>query len=372
MLDHRSQTGINVLDLLRLSAIPGVGTNRLRALISHFGSPTAALAASPVDLARVEGIEKRLASTIVHFEGGGSFAEEQLSLLNRANGRIVTLWDEEYPEYLRKIYDPPPFLFVRGAIEQNDRFSIAIVGTRLPSQYGKLAAERFAQELSEKGITIVSGLARGIDTIAHCSCLKSGGRTIAVIGSGIDLIYPPENLRLAEQIENHGAIVSECYMGAAPDAGNFPRRNRLVSGMTLGTLIVETPENGGAMITASTALDQNRELFCVPGNITEKNSIGTNLLIRDGRAKLVVTVDDILAELEPALRPILKKSSPQAPVQLSIFEHRLLELLGSEPLHIDLLSEKSGLSMPDTLVNMLGLEFKGMVRQLAGKMFVKL
>ena len=158
-------------------------------------------------------------------------------------------------------------------------------------------------------------------------------------------------------------------MGATPDAGNFPRRNRIVSGMTLGTLIVETPENGGAMITASTALDQNRELFCIPGNITEKNSIGTNLLIRDGRAKLVQSVDDILAELEPALRPILKTISPQVPVQLSIFELRLLELLTSEPLHIDTLSEKSGLSMPDTLVNMLGLEFKGMVRQLAGKMF---
>jgi len=372
MPEQRSHTGINVLDLLRLSAIPGVGTNRLRALVSHFGSPTAVLEASPQDLVRVEGIEKRLASTIAHFEGGEAFAEEQLSLLNKVNGRVVTLWDDEYPEYLRKIYDPPPFLFVRGVIEPTDRYAIAIVGTRLPSQYGKLMAERFAQELSEKGITIVSGLARGIDTIAHASSLRSGGRTIAVIGSGIDIIYPPENLRLAEQIENCGALVSECYMDAAPDAGNFPRRNRLVSGMTLGTLIVETPENGGAMITASTALDQNRELFCIPGNITEKNCIGTNLLIRDGRAKLVVTVDDIIAELEPALRPILKASLPQNPIQLSMFELRLLELLGSETLHIDTLAERSELSMPDTLVSLLGLEFKGMVKQLAGKMFVKL
>jgi DNA processing protein len=282
------------------------------------------------------------------------------------------LWDEEYPEYLRKIYDPPPFLFVRGKIEQNDRFAIAIVGTRVPSPYGRLAAERFAHELCDKGIAIVSGLARGIDTIAHSSCLKAGGRTLAVIGSGVDVVYPPENQNLAEQIEMRGAIVSEFYMGTPPDAGNFPRRNRIVSGMTLGTLIVESPENGGAMITASTALDQNRELFCIPGNITEKNSIGTNILIRDGRAKLVLSVDDILAELGSALRPILKKAPTQPSVQLSVFELRILELLSSEPLHIDTLSEKSGLSIPDTLVNLLGLEFKGMVRQLAGKMFLKL
>ena len=366
------ESGINISDLLQLSAIPGVGTNRLRALVTHFGTPTSALAASPRDLIRVEGIDKKLASTIAHYKNGRAFAEEQLSNINKVNGRIITLWHDEYPEYLRKIYDPPPLLFVLGTIEHNDKYAVAIVGTRRPSAYGKLTAERFAKELSEKGITVVSGLARGIDTVAHFSSLRAGGRTIAVIGSSIDVIYPSENKKLAECIEERGAVVSEFFMGTKPDPGNFPRRNRLISGMSLGTLIIETAENGGAMITASMALDQNRELFCIPGNITEKYSIGTNRLIRDGHAKLVQSVDDIIAELKTSLRPILKEESPQAQVVLSIFEQKIFDLLTSEPTHIDVLSEQSGLSIPDTLVNLLSLEFKGLVRQLAGKMFLKL
>lgn len=372
MSAQSSTSEINVFDLLRLSAVPGVGASRLRILVSHFGSPARVLEASALDISKVEGIEKRLAATIAHFDGGSEFAEEQLSALNRIDGRIVTIWDDEYPELLRKIYDPPPLLFVLGTIEPNDRYAVAVVGTRLPSNYGKLIAEKLTRELSAKGITIVSGLARGIDTISHLSAFQTGGRTIAVIGSGLDRIYPPENREHVERFREQGAIVSEFGMGALPDAGNFPRRNRIVSGMTLGTLIIETPENGGAMITGSTALDQNRELFCVPGNITEKNSIGGNILIRDGRAKLVLTVDDIIAELEPALRPILKNTPEPPPLQLSIFESRLLELLAPEPLHVDLLSERAGLSIPDTLVNMLSLEFKGLVRQLAGKVFVKM
>ncbi|HTR81023.1 MAG TPA: DNA-processing protein DprA [Bacteroidota bacterium] len=371
MQQSDSQLGMNISDLLRLSAIPGVGGNRLRTLIGHFGSPSKVLEASPRELLRVGGIEKKLASTIAHYTGGDAFAEEQLSLLNKVEGRIVTIWDEEYPAYLKKIYDPPPFLFIRGRIERDDQYAIAVVGTRNPSSYAGVVAERFSKDLCAKGITIVSGLARGIDTIAHRSALRSDGRTIAVIGSGIDIIYPGENKGLAEQIEKNGAVVSEFFMGTNPDPGNFPRRNRIVSGMSLGTLIVETAENGGAMITASTTLDQNRELFCVPGNITEKNSVGANKLIREGHGKLVQNVDDILAELGPSLQPILKTLSPHPPVQLSVFEQRLFDLLTTSPTHVDILSERSGLSVPDTLVNLLGLEFKGMVKQLAGKMFVK-
>ncbi|MGA9408152.1 MAG: DNA-processing protein DprA [Bacteroidota bacterium] len=366
------ESGINICDLLQLSAIPGVGANRLRALITHFGSPASALAATPRELIRVEGIDKKLASIIAHYKNGKAFADEQLSNVNKINGRIVTLWHDEYPEYLRKIYDPPPFLFVLGTIEHNDKYAVAIVGTRHPSAYGKLIAERFAKELSEKGITIVSGLARGIDTTAHYASLRAGGRTIAVIGSSIDIIYPSENKKLAASIEENGAVVSEFFMGTKPDPGNFPRRNRLISGMSLGTLIIETTENGGAMITASMTLDQNRELFCIPGNITEKYSIGTNRLIRDGHAKLVQSVDDIIAELKTSLRPILKHEHQPAPVALTVFEQKILDLLSSEPSHIDMLSERSGLSIPDTLVNLLSLEFKGIVRQLAGKMFLKL
>jgi DNA processing protein len=263
-------------------------------------------------------------------------------------------------------------LFVLGTIEKNDKYAVAIVGTRLPSAYGKFVAEKFSRELSEKGIMITSGLARGIDTVAHSSSLKAGGRTIAVIGSSIDMIYPSENKKLAGRIEESGAVVSEFFMGTKPDPGNFPRRNRIISGMSLGTLIVETAENGGAMITASATLDQNRELFCIPGNITEKYSFGTNRLIRDGHAKLVQSVDDIIAELKTSLRPILKFVPPQTPVALSVFEQKVFDLLTSEPMHIDVVSERSELSIPDTLVNLLSLEFKGLVRQLAGKMFQRL
>jgi DNA processing protein len=372
MLDSKVQKEIDVSDLLRLSAVPGVGASRLRLLVGHFGSPTAVLAATPRELIRVQGIEKKLASSIAHFKGGNKFVDDQLSLMNKVNGRIVTLWDDEYPEYLRKIYDPPPLMFVRGTIEQNDKYAIAIVGTRHPTAYGKLMAERFAKELAEKGLTIVSGLARGIDTIAHHTAVKLGGRTLAVLGSSIDIIYPSENRRIAAQVEENGAVVSEFVMGTKPDPGNFPRRNRIISGMSLGVLIIETAENGGAMITASIALDQNRELFCVPGNITEKYSIGTNTLIRDGHAKLVQSVDDIIAELEASLRPILKEAPSHSLPQLSVFEQKIFDTLTYEPTHIDALSERSALSMSDTLVNLLSLEFKGIVRQLAGKMFVKM
>ncbi len=364
----------NIRDLLHLAMIPGIGANRLRALVSHFNSPAAALQASPHELIRVEGIEKKLASTIAHHPNNGEAAEHQLSLLNKVNGHIITLWDDEYPEYLRRIYDPPPILFVLGALVPADKFSIAIVGTRRPTAYGKLIAERFACELVKKGITIISGLARGIDTIAHQSTLKSNGRTIAVIGSSIDIIYPPENKKLAEKIEanENGAVVSEFFMGTKPDPGNFPRRNRIISGMSLGTLIVETAEDGGAMITASTALDQNRELFCIPGNITEKYSAGTNKLIRDGHAKLVQNVEDIISELEPVLRPILKTAAPKQEVQLTAFEQKIFDILSSDPVHIDTIAERSQFSTSDALVNLLSLEFKGIVKQLPGKMFVRM
>lgn len=263
-------------------------------------------------------------------------------------------------------------LFVRGEFSPSDKYSVAVVGTRNPTTYGKHVAEKFATELSEKGITVVSGLARGIDTIAHASTVRSGGRTIAVLGSGVDVIYPGENRRLSEQILLNGAVVSEYYMGSKPDAVNFPRRNRIISGISLGTIIVETSESGGAMITASTALDQNREVFAVPGNITEKRSHGTHKLIKEGRAKLVEGIDDVVEELRYKLKPILKdlpKSQPKP--QLSIFEQKLFDALGDDPIHIDALAEKCAMATSDLLVQLLGLELKGVVKQLPGKYFEK-
>jgi DNA processing protein len=362
----------DIKGLLSLSAVPGVGPNRLRALVSHFEDPAAVLQASPRDLVKVNGIDKKTALSIHRFQDGEKFANHQLACLNRVGGRIVTFWDEEYPEPLKKIYDPPSFLFLLGAISPDDEYSVAIVGTRTPTTYGKIIAEKFSEKLAGMGLTIVSGLARGIDTVAHKAALKVSGRTLAVIGSGIDVIYPSENKPLADRVSRNGAVLSEYEMGAAPDAVNFPRRNRIISGLALGTLIVETTESGGAMITANTALDQNREVFAIPGPITESRSSGTNRLIKEGRAKLVESIDDIVSEIRPKLKSRFRTEEKKVETPLSLFEKRLLDCLGTEPLHIDAIAEQTSFSTSDALVNLLSLEFKGLVRQLPGKMFVRL
>jgi len=363
---------MDVRSLLVLSMVQGIGAARLRALVNHFGDPESVLEASERELTSAEGIDRGLAKKIRAERNFEKEVQVQLSRLNKSEARIITFWDREFPENLKKIYDPPVILFVRGEISSADKYSLAIVGTRNPTTYGKHIAEKFAAELSEKGITIVSGLARGIDTTAHATTVRSGGRTIAVLGSGVDVIYPSENRRLSEQILLNGAIISEYYMGAKPDAVNFPRRNRIISGISLGTIIVETDVNGGAMITASTALDQNREVFAVPGNVTEKNSHGTHKLIKEGRAKLVEKIDDIVEELHYKLKPILKDQlKTQAKVQLSIFEQKLFDALGDEPIHIDVLAEKCAMAISDLLVQLLSLELKGVVKQMPGKYFQK-
>lgn len=360
-------------ELLKLSQVPGVGNTRLRALVTHFKNPSTVFHASARELVNVPGIEEKTARNIRHFKNGGGFANEQLRLLKKVDGRIVTFWDEDYPDNLKRIYDPPPYLFVLGTFTEQDKFALAIVGTRNPSAYGKVLAEKFTVELARLGLTIVSGLARGIDTIAHSTAVNHNTRTIAVIGSGIDTIYPPENENLSERIAEQGAVVSEFEMGAQPDAEHFPRRNRIISGLSLGTLIVETDLDGGAMITAQCALDQNREIFAIPGPITEKRNAGCNLLIKRGEAKLVQTVEDILEELASKLKPLLKTKQPTArkEPQLSLFERKIFDALDEEPLHIDAIAGRANVTTADALVQLLGLEFKGLVKQLPGKLFVR-
>jgi DNA processing protein len=371
---------VDIRDLLVLSSIPGIGPNRLRALVSHFRDTRSIAEATPRELCAVEGIEKKTALSIANFfrDSGpalsGKLVQQQLSRLNKVNGRAVTFWDKEYPSSLKKIYDPPPFLFVRGEFAEEDTCSLAIVGTRSPSPYGSRIAARFATELSRLGIPIVSGLARGVDTEAHAATLKAGGRTLAVIGSGIDVVYPPENRQLFDRIAESGVVLSEFLMGAKPDAGNFPRRNRIISGIALGTIIVETGIEGGAMITASTALDQNRAIFAIPSAVGEKRKSGTNLLIKEGKAALIESVEDVLAELHTQLKRLLPPNTDSrrkvAP-ELSLFEQTLYDFLSDDPLHIDVLAEKAHLSTSDALVHLLSMEFKGVVKQLRGKMFVK-
>jgi DNA processing protein len=324
---------------------------------------------------KVEGIDRKLAAQVHSFFRGVSastadrWADDQLARAGRIPARILTIWDREYPTALRRIYDPPAIVFVRGAFVESDSRAIAVVGTRGPSSYGSQMASTFSEGLAGLGFTVVSGLARGIDTIAHTAALRAGGRSIAVIGSGLDVPYPPENRSLADRISGQGAVVSEYPMRTKPDAVNFPRRNRIVSGLALGTIVVETGIDGGAMITAAMALDQNREVFAVPGPVNTRRPSGTHRLIREGKAMLLERVEEVLVELglagsTPAVRP-----APSEAVALNLFEQKLLDAVGDQPEHIDLLADRAGLSIADALVHLLSLEFKSLVRQHPGKVF---
>jgi len=357
--------------LLQLLAVPGIGPVRVRALVGHFRSTETVLSAPVHALSQVEGIERTLAENI-HQANNAAIAQQQIELAERHACHLLTFWDAEFPTSLKKNYDPPVLLFVKGDLRADDESAIAIVGTRVPTEYGKLAAERLAAAIASRRMTIVSGLARGIDTVAHQTAIKSGGRTIAVLGCGLDIIYPPENHRLAQEISQHGALVSEYFFGVKPDAVNFPRRNRIISGLACGVLVVEAGEESGALITAQTALEQGREVFAVPGSIFSPKSLGPHRLIQDG-AKLVMNIEDILVELPQQLDIFDERKTAEPPaVNLTETEQKVLAQLSHEPIHIDLLARQAGLPTAQLLAVLLELEFKNIVKQLPGKFFVKL
>jgi DNA processing protein len=354
--------------LLRLYSIPGIGAARMRNLLATFNSPDEVLEAPIQRLMQIQGIDKKIATNIKNGVND-EFINKQLTQIQKGNIDILSYWDSNYPESLKKIYDPPAFLFIRGAILPQDDLSIGIVGSRVPSLYGKNVTEQFAQELVQLKFTIISGLARGIDTMAHKSALKAGGRTIAVLGCGIDYIYPPENKKLFEQIADNGALISEYPLGTFPDAGNFPRRNRIISGLSLGVLIAEAGAKSGALITAFQALEQNREVFAIPGPINSGKSAGSNQLIKEG-AKLVQGVQDIIRELENQVEIGVKKPQKLHP-NLQGLEKKIYDFLEDEPQHVDALAMKSGKSVPEVLTVLLTLELMGVVKQLSGKMFIQ-
>jgi DNA processing protein len=362
--------------LLKIISISGVGNQRLRSLLTHFENPDDILSASLLELKAVDLIDSRTARNIAEATFDDKEIDAALDKLEHIGGSILTVRDDTYPPWLKHIYDAPAMLYMVGTVEPVDHDSVAIVGTRNPSEYGKIVTEKLCTDLSKAGFTIVSGLARGIDTVAHRTAVKHGGRTIAVTGSGIDVVYPQENVRLSREIRTQGAILTEYPLGTKPDAGNFPRRNRIISGLSLGTVIVESDVTGGAMITASYALDQNREVFAVPGSITERRSAGTNKLIQQGRAKLVQSYDDIIEEIASKLQyghPATVEDKPSGrPPDMNMFEQKIYESLGDSPVHIDAIASQTGLSTSDALVHLLALEFKGAVKQLAGKMFARL
>lgn len=283
-----------LIDLLCLASVPQLSTFRIRSLVAAFGSPGAVLRSSPDRLVCAGGLHPSLALAIAG-QCGNAHARDQIRRSARSGARIITLWDAGYPEALKAIADPPILLYVCGTLPDATRLSLAIVGTRSPSPYGLWAAEHLARELARRGVTVVSGLARGIDTIAHRCALDAGGTTVAVLGCGLDVAYPRENAPLLSAIARSGAVVSEFPMGTRPSPQNFPRRNRIISGLSQGCIVVQSDITGGAMITASLARRQNRALFAVPGKISERTSAGPHALIRDGQAKLVGSVDDVLA-----------------------------------------------------------------------------
>ncbi len=358
--------------LLRLISVQGMGSFRIRRLISYFKTASEVLSADLLSLTGIDGIDKILAKNI-RAGGKPDFAGRQLQACRKHNIQIITYYDERYPSALKETPDPPILLFMKGAFQDRDVISIGVVGTRIPSQYGKRVAELLSKDLIQNGFTIVSGLARGIDTIAHQTCVKLGARTIAVMGSGLDIIYPTENKKLSDLIIENGALLSELPCGSLPDAVNFPKRNRIISGLSLGVLIVEAGEKSGALITATSALNQNREVFAIPGSIFSTKSSGTNRLIKEG-AKLVQSVDDILEELQHRVRSFsFEKSDFKAlPIDLSDKEKKLMSIFSDDPIHIDMIAQKTGFSTAETLSVLLTLELKDVIKQFSGKMFVRI
>ncbi len=296
-------------------------------------------------------------------------AEVQIEKAAGFGATIITLADSDYPEGLREIWSPPVALYVRGELLASDRDAVAIVGTRGGTTYGRIATERYAGTIAGAGVTVVSGLARGVDTWAHREAMRVGGRTIAVVASGLDRIQPHHADLLAEEIARNGAVVTEYRFGVRALRPYFPQRNRIISGLSVGTLLVESDLKGGGMITARYALDQNREVFALPGPITSPKSAGPNSLIRTDRARLTADPADLLESL--GLRLSIPEERIPAMPELTLFEQKIYEHLGGEPRHVDDLVESSGMSAHDLLVTLLSLEFKGVVRQMAGKRFLR-
>jgi DNA processing protein len=367
---------------LALALTEGLGPSRIRKLVEHFGAADRILQAS---LTELEATGMRAVSAQSLATGKSlELAQDEVAKAARANATIISLSSAEYPPRLKEIYDPPVILFVKGSIELLSKPGIAMVGTRHPTPYGLGMAERLATDLASRGLVIISGMARGIDTASHRGAIAGKGKTIAVLGTGVDVFYPKENTRLAEQIlALSGTIISEFPIGTSPKPQNFPIRNRIISGMSVGVLVVEAAEYSGTRITSRCALEQNRDVYAVPGNVTNKNSWGPNTLIKQG-AKLVATWEDVWEDLPADVQAALSagQNESPAPTNASLFpddapsphEQKLLKLLKpDESTHIDELVEmlENEMSSSEIFCALFELELSGKVRQLPGKNFVK-
>jgi DNA processing protein len=356
---------------LGLSLTPGVGSILIKRLLDRFKTPEAVFHAPMKELLKIEGLGEKVAGEIR--KGPLEKAvEKELNLLKGLGGTILTFKEDAYPKRLRDIYDPPALLYVRGELKKEDELAVAIVGSRKTSLYGRWITEKVSQELARYGVTIVSGMARGIDSVAHKGAISGGGRTIAVLGCGVDVVYPSENRNLFHQIINQGAILSEFPMGSPPEGGHFPRRNRIISGLSIGVAVVQASAESGSLITAGYALEQGREVFAVPGNVGAEGSRGTNRLIKEG-AKLVETSEDILEDILPQWtreRETIQKVEPPKR-DLNEEEMALYQLLGETPVHIDVIIRESRFDPGRVSSLLLDLELKGLISQWPGKCFSK-
>jgi len=345
--------------------VPGIGPARFQALLDHFGNLEAAWQAPAYELKRA-GLDRRSIENLLETRRRLSL-DDEMARIERAGVQVLTWEDNAYPSPLRHIHSPPPVLYVKGELRPEDEWAVAVVGTRRATVYGREATRALVGDLARNGVTIISGLARGIDAQAHQAALQAGGRTIAVCGSGVDIIYPPEHKKLAQAIVENGALVSEYALGTPPEGSNFPPRNRIISGLSLGVIIVEAGVTSGALITADYAAEQGREVFAVPGNIFQRGSQGTNKLIQQG-AKLVLSVEDVLEELN--LTMISQQAEVRAAIPENETESLLLQHISYEPIHVDEIGRQSGLSIAQVTSTLAMMELKGMVRQVGGMNYV--
>ncbi len=347
--------------------VKGIGPARFQRLLDTFGNLKAAWEATPAQW-REAGLSEALIDRLLRVRS--SVDLPGLMARWESQGiRVLTWQDAAYPQRLRHIPQSPPVLYLRGDLRPEDDWAVAVVGTRKVTPYGRQAALEVAETLARHGVTVVSGLARGVDGLAHKAALEAGGRTIAVLGSGVDRIYPPEHRRLAARILEHGALLSDYPPGTPPEGTNFPPRNRIIAGLSLAVVVVEAGMRSGALVTASFAADQGREVFAVPGSIYAPQSQGTNWLIQQG-ARLLLRPDEVLEALEVSLLPVRQEA--RRVLRVSPGERQVLELLGSEPLHVDDLSAQAGLPVQEVLATLALLELKGLVRQVGSMNYIRL
>ena len=348
-----------------LNLVRGIGAVRLQALLDHFGDAESAWKAKPVEL-RSAGLSAKIVERFLQVRSSVDL-EQIWDQIASQNIQVLTWEDEAYPPRLKEIEQPPPVLYVRGEVLDEDIWAVAIVGTRRITPYGRQITEQITARLAANGVTIVSGLARGVDAVAHQAALKAGGRTIAVLGSGVDRIYPPEHRALAEQMMSRGAIISDYAVGTPPEAANFPPRNRIISGLSMAVIVIEAGETSGALITAEFAAEQGREVFAVPGNILAPQSKGTNRLIQQG-ARPLVDARDVLDVLNLTRVPEQRAARKILPIDET--EAQLLSALGDEPLHVDEIRNQTGLPVEKVSAALVMMELKGMVRHVGGMQYV--